>query len=495
MKKIIQILLLVVTVCLVAACNQEGSRVEKGTIDQGDIRLFPKPKSGFVGDPMPYYEDGVMYVFYLYDGNYGTIGFHPWNLMTTSDFLHWTDLGEVIPYVDNISSQDLALGTGSVIKGKDGLYHAFYTGHNGSGEMPYFEKIQHATSTDLVHWTKHPEYGFYGGHNDFRDPYVLYMEEEGLYWMLVTTRDHDHGVLRLYKSPDLYHWTDHGVFFRNDEGTYNLECPTLIKYGEYWYLSYSAQVEGNGRIVHYRYTDDLSKGFIRPERDYFDGRGLYAGRIEKMGDRLFLFGWVGTKELETDAGEYLWGGNLVVHELMQHHNGHLSPILVSEIDEVLSHQVRYQLINGNVERKKGSFTFHGHKGYEYVLFEELLEKPTKITFKLNLSESKNFGITFNAFESVQGDLNVFFNVEESKLEFYKVPVNQIRTSEPEISIHYQPHGNQELECILITEENVFVLYVNGELALTSRAYNLAKSPFGFFTLNSQAVVKDVKFFE
>jgi beta-fructofuranosidase len=498
MKKFIIVLVGCVFTILLSACSKDSKKPElneKGSIEQGDVSLFPKPKNGFVGDPMPYYVDGTMYLFYLYDGNYGRIGFHPWSLMTTTDFVNWEDHGEVIPYVDSISSQDLALGTGSVIKGKDGLFHAYYTGFNGTGEMPYFEKIQHATSTDMVNWTKHPEDGFYGGHNDFRDPYVLYSEEEDNYWMLITGRDKGKGVIRIYKSDDLYAWSDEGVFFVNDDGSYNLECPTLIKYGDYWYLSYSEQGDGNERVVHYRYTDDLSKGFKKPDRDYFDGWGFYAGRMEKVEDRLMLFGWVGTKELELDAGNYLWGGNLVVHELIQDQQGNLTPKIVTEVDQLLVNQVNYEVSDTNTTIDNQTYQFLGNKGYEYVLFEELLEKPTKTNFKVDLSQASNFGITLNAYDEIFGDLNVYFNVTESKLEFYNVAANQIKSSKPEISIDYTFDQANEVEVTLVTEGSVFVVYLNDEIALTSRAFNMADSKFGFFTLASEANVKQVKFYE
>ncbi len=80
--------------------------------------------------------------FYLQDGRNTHLGFHPFALMTTSDLVHYKDYGVVIPYVDDVYSQDLALGTGSVIKDKDGIYHAFYTGWNGRENkgLPYVEK-------------------------------------------------------------------------------------------------------------------------------------------------------------------------------------------------------------------------------------------------------------------------------------------------------------------------------------------------------------------
>lgn len=494
-RKVFMMILLSVLLFACQPNEEETTLPEKGSVDQKGITLFPKSEDGYVGDPMPLTDGETMNMFYLLDERGGTIGFHPFALFQTNDFLNWEDIGMVIPYVNSISSQDMALGTGSVIKDKEGLYHAFYTGHNSRGEMPYFEKIQHATSTDLINWTKHPEHGFFGGVNDFRDPYVYYDEASSEYWMLITTRDYAGGIIKRYTSTDLITWTDAGVFYRNPEGSYNMECPTLIYFEGYYYLSFSAQGSNNERIVHYRYTNDLSLGFTIPEQDYFDGWGFYAGRIEKFDGRLILSGWVATKTLDRDYGTYMWGGHLVNHELIQDENGLLYPKIIEEIDEALSHEVAYDASASNANISDGVYTFSSAKGYSYHLFEELLARPTKMTFSVNLDTSTNFGLTYNAYDSTFGTLNAFFDIEHNRIEFYTVEANKITQSSPEITIPFDFSGINTLHMKVITENSVVVIYINEQIALTTRAYDMADSSFGFFTLNSNVEIYDVKFFE
>ena len=58
---------------------------------------FYKPATGWVGDPMPFYENGKFHIFYLYDARNTLPTFHPWYKVTTTDFASFADNSEIIP--------------------------------------------------------------------------------------------------------------------------------------------------------------------------------------------------------------------------------------------------------------------------------------------------------------------------------------------------------------------------------------------------------------
>ncbi len=298
---------------------------EKSTI----TALYPRSPESFVGDPMPYYNGKDFLIYYLEDQRLDTIGFHPFSLLRTRNFYQYVDEGEVLPYVNEEDSIERALGTGSITQDKQGTYHAFYTGHNGS--LTPKEQIMHATSRDGVKWEKIEHDTFKAGPNyaadDFRDPFVFWEEESQEYWMLITTRANDTGVIARYTSTDLSNWQDEGIFFSNDLGDdSNLECPSLVHYQGKWYLAFSDQF--GKRLVHYRVADEITGEFKRvDESDYVDGAGFYAGRLETDGENLYLVGWIPTKDNHEDRGNYNWAGNLAVHQLRSNEAGILSPTL------------------------------------------------------------------------------------------------------------------------------------------------------------------------
>lgn len=466
---------------------------EKDSIDQKEMKINPKSVVGYVGDVMPFYEQGEMNIFYLQDGRNTYLGYHPFALMTTKDFVNFKDYGEIIPYENDLYSQDMGLGTGSVIKDKNGVYHCFYTGHNDykNNGLPWFEKIQHATSLDKLKWKKIEADGFYGGCNDFRDPYVYYEEKEDTYYMLITTRVNDQGVIKQYMSKDLSKWTDNGIFFRNDSGSYNMECPTYLYYNGYYYLSYSEQ--GAHRVTHYRYKKNLADPWIKPEIDYFDGEGFYAGRMEKGFDKLYIFGWCGTKEGDWDNGNFNWGGNLVTHELVQQENGELSPRMVQAFKETFQTKVQYQLKN---KEALTSMSFDKDTSKAYVV-EELGKNITRFEFDVDIQGLEgSFGLSFNTVSNhILSDLLISFDIKKNQVGFYNMAKNFKDYGSAQVVVPYLFKLNTTLHVDGIIDGEILTLYVDEVIALSTRMYAMPETSFSFFGNQADIKMKDVYFYE
>lgn len=497
MKRFVLVLTFLFMMLAFAGCQPNNpvvpdTRAAKGSVDQTGLKVSPKSVVGYVGDPMPFYDDGVMNVFYLQDGRNTRLGFHPFALMTTTDYVHYTDYGMVIPYEDSLYSQDMALGTGSVIKDKDGLYHCYYTGHNDrkNSGLPYYEKIQHATSSDKLNWTKHPEDGFYGDNNDFRDPYV-YLGEDNIYHMLITTRQSSTGVIKEYSSENLVEWKYEGIFFRNDAGSYNMECPTFIKYNGYYYLSFSEQ--GSTRVTHYRYKKNLSDDWIRPVNDYLDGEGFYAGRMEKENEnRLVLVGWCATRVGEYDTGNLDWGGNLIVHELTQQSNGELKAKMLDTYKDTFKVEVAYNLKNG---QSLDTMAFSADSFNAYCV-EKLSNNITRISFDIKITEVKgSFGLSFNTnlTDSLSNEV-LSFDLDGNKIAYYAKARSHSQLGSVDV---YVPHrfARGDYHVDIIIDGQIVTAYFNDEIALTTRFYDMPQNVFSFYANNAGIEYRNIKFYE
>lgn len=461
-----------------------------------EITLHPAPENSFVGDPMPYFDGKEMNIFFLDDQRIGGQGYHPWARYRTTDFCSYEFDGVVIPFGSDIKKQDIAIGTGSVIKDENGVYHAFYTGHNDTYSPK--EAIMHAISRDLQTWEKQENDTFYADEeyssDDFRDPYVFYNEQDEMYWMLITTRKDNMGVIALYKSTDLIHWKNEKVLFENDMGSdSNLECPMLIEWNGYWYLTFSDQWPD--RIVHYRISKSPEGPFEKPVIDYFDGNGFYAGRLEKMDGNMYLIGWNATKEGHQDEKNYIWGGNLVSHQIIQVENGILKIAPIQTVIDAMIYEKNSEATyyTETVQKEESAMVFSG-TDYEIVTYPKL-EGNTKITGKIIVKEDTDiFGFAFNLGDSKFGSLNYVFNIPEGVIGFYNKRTDTVQSEEAQSEVDYIFHSGDEIEFTILFGETVATLYVNNEIALTARMYSANRREWGFFSKNSNIILQNIEIY-
>ena len=228
-----QSFLLAACLLLLASCGRTA-RLADEPYEAVPYNLYPAPENAYVGDTMPYVtEDGALELYYLYDTDHNGQGYHPIWKYSTENLYEYQDHGQVLEY-GLMSDPDPAIGTGSVLQGRDGLYHLFYTGHNDTGNSGRGKEcVMHAVSTDRENWSKIPEDTFFSPENyskdDFRDPEVFWVEEEQCYWMLIAARENTQGgVVARYTSKDLKTWEFEGPIFA-PHAQYMLECPDLFR--------------------------------------------------------------------------------------------------------------------------------------------------------------------------------------------------------------------------------------------------------------------------
>jgi len=208
------------------------------TTPSAAIRFTPPTRA--VGDVMPFYHAGEYHVFYLLNAS----GNHDinWEHTVSKDLVRWRNLPPAIVHdpADKTGPEGGCMFTGSIIEDR-GTFHAFYTSWNPENPAGR-EFVCHATSKDLVTWTKHPEDMFgpdgthYANHRerDFRDPCVVWDAEQKQFVMYVNANQPGKGgfVFGHLTSPDLKQWQQLPAL-ENIPGD---ECPDFFKSGGTWYL-------------------------------------------------------------------------------------------------------------------------------------------------------------------------------------------------------------------------------------------------------------------
>ena len=335
-------------------------------------RLFYQPENAWVGDLIPYYENGTYYGFYLHDPRIRDKEYAEettWHLIETKDFVNLDYKGEAIAR-GGIHDANKNAYTGSVIKcEKDGLYHVFYTAYNEDFKLrgKTIQSVMQATGKNLENLETVKDFLFVSDGKqyeefDWRDPFVFWNDEEQCYYMLLASRVTNRGDLRggciaLCKSIDLINWTYEKPFY--DPKMYiTMECPELFKMGEYWYLVFSTF--SDQFTTHYRISKNWNGPWEIPDDDVFDTRADYAIKTASDGKRRFAFGWIASKYGNTDFGPWEWGGTMNFHEIIQNpKNGELRIKAIPEVLNYFSKEIKLKeeiLYNCKMERKQNGIS-------------------------------------------------------------------------------------------------------------------------------------------
>lgn len=463
-------------------------------------QLFYKTKDPTaVADCIPFYENGVYHIFYLLDlrdpNNIGT----PWCKITTTDFVHFKDHGEMLKRGTH-EEYDMYVFTGSVIKDQDGLYHIWYTGHNTIMDLGnYLQAVMHAVSKDLEHWIKIPEDTFTAceGYEirDWRDPYVYFDEEDQLFHMLLSTRKEDgptrrRGTTAMLVSSDNKHWKMSETFYE-PELYYAHECPDLFKMGEWYYHVFSEF--SRYHTTRYVMAKSLKGPWIKPENDKFDGRAFYAAKTVSDGKRRFVIGWNPTKENHIDSGVWQWGGNVEIHEIIQNKDGSLSVKIPKEIDESFSQGEELSFVD-RFNHPKDVSHMENITGVDIAYCDIPKEDVYRIDFDFTYEEgTSRVGILLNNDLKIDAGYGYFIEPLHHRVVFEQFPIfpqYSFVSVYLERPLHLKP--NELNHVCVIVQDTVAVCYINDTVALSTRMYNYNTQKIGLL-VQGKASLSNIKF--
>jgi len=432
----------------------------------GVNRVQFRPNIGVFADPIPFYWKGKYHIFYLQGG----VGKVPWHHIVSDNLVDWKELA--IPALVSDGAPDSWDGgnmfTGSVIQ-HNGRFYCFYTGDNGGNPLGN-EGVRLATSDDLVHWKKQPDFlvvpegKIYSDTRirDFRDPFPYKIPGRNEWWMILCARTVDKKfVAGVYKSADLQNWTPAAPLDADGQ-----ECPDLFKVGDMLYLS---------GADHYSYGKDLRGHFTTPAQRYFDRPGIYAGKRMFDGKRNIWVGWIADTEDLSDGGRQQWGGTMCTpRELIPGPDGILYVRPVKEVVDAFCKDV-FDLKSAHTQYDAAEWSInHG----------QLTNKsaPARVTF--NMPAMGMLEMTLKL--SGDAELTVAFRTDESgKQEGY------LYTIDPSAStvithgqgINWKRDGCRidvnkpvNVRAILIGQSIEF--FVNDQYAFTRTAYDLAEGKLG-----------------
>lgn len=433
---------------------------------------------GFVGDTMPYYEDGTFYIYYLKES--GDSYNHSIYLTTTKDFVTYTEQQEVVLEASRSGGQDSWIGTGSVVK-VEGKYYFFYTGH-GSGTSEYGEKVMVAESNDLTSFTKIADWEItppdsLKQKNDFRDPQAYYDSAAGKITLTITaSQDGTARILKYTLDKDLSNPVYDGIIFSNtaEENFWNLECSDTFKIGDKWYISYSAQDD----TLWYASADSQYGPYGDAKR--IEGKLFYAAKHVEDGNNSYMVGWGRRAESVSstqDVGG--WAGNVVVQKIAQKENGDLYLVPVDAVADQFTVRRELKTDDAHITAESGSL---------YSYFDAFTcYESFKLTGEFTYTGSGSFGFAFDYNNRQDKYKTVVISPAQQKVQF---TLNEGKTLIAENAVELE--AGKTYTFTYIQEGSVGVFYIDGMTALTVRVYGVSGKTVRIFAENNTAVFTSLR---
>ena len=493
MKRINMALSLLLVLCLLlSACGESGGQKQvefdysKGGADLSSLhtpgsqetaysyRNFFLPAvdgtaQPYVGDTMPYYEDGVYYIYYLKES--GDSYNHSIYLATTTDFVTYTEQDEPVLEASRSGGQDSWIGTGSVVK-VGGKYYFFYTGHADGEAYEYQEKIMLAASDDLTSFEKVEGWEIVppdelGQKRDFRDPQAYYDPETDTVSLTITAaQDGTARILKYTLSADLETKTYDGIIFTNTQGDFwNLECSDTFRLGDTWYLTYSAQDD----TLWYASSDSQFGPYSEAKR--IDGKLFYAAKHVENGEDTYMVGWARRSESPSSTGEVSgWAGNLVAQKLIQSEDGGLTLTPVDALKEQFAIQMPIAVDEAYTLKAAAAYSYTE----AFACYESFM-----LTGQFQYSGSGSFGLCFDYNGREDKYKLISLSPKDGKLQLL---FNEGSTLITETDLALE--ADRSYDFTYIQDGSVGTFYVDGLAVLTVRLYGVSGKPIRLFAENN-----------
>lgn len=454
------------------------------------------PHGEMCGDLMPFYENGVYTFIYLYK--------YCIYAVETKDFVHYDNF-RIVLQNGTPQEQDWHAATGSVCKCKD-QYYFYYTGFcegNRGKEGKYEQAILRAVSRDMISWEKDKEFMFCPDEEHFagrhwRDPHVFWNKALGKYSMLVTACEKDgeenrSGCTAVYVSDDILNWEYYNTIC--SPGIYpTLECQDYFEINGKWYLTYSSYEKQ--WETKYKVADAFEGPWITPAwDDKFDGRDFYAAKTVFDGKHRYLVGWQSIRKDCKNDSPYVWGGNVVVHELVQRKNGELGVKMPDTIRQAFTSPLERNVVVKRGEWDTGKI-ISGKAAAGFGLIE-LSPMKNVCLIKATLKWTKDthaVGIMFHIDgEKMEQWCQLRLELSHNRIALEKSgKTEKDQFFDEERPIHFRE--DQYAEITVLTSNDIIVVYVD-DVALCGRCYNYSVGNAGVFVEYGEVQVKKFEVLE
>jgi len=233
--------------------------------------------------------------------------------------------------------------------------------------------------------------------------------------------------------------------------------------------------------------------WITPKVDNFDGRAFYAAKTASDGQHRYLLGWNPTREHEQDNTPWQWGGNLVVHELVQEADGSLGVHIPQTVAASF-----HQPLPIKFERGLGKWTCQDDQikldtsGFGCASAGALPE-TCRIDLQLEYDPGvTGCGVMLHTSHDFEGGYYVRIEPELQRLVFDSWPRPGDLPFMPGLERPLITHTGEPVQITLYIDESLCEIYVNQRVALSTRMYAHRTGELVIFTIGEPAVFSRIQ---
>ena len=201
------------------------------------------------------------------------------------------------------------------------------------------------------------------------------------------------------------------------------------------------------------------------------------------------------------AGNALWGGNLVAHKIYPKANGDLAVAIPPSLKTYLEGQNHTIVKNSqvgnvtNTESGKHSYSLVSSAAFDIsnVIFDPISLPRFKINATVSYTaSSKDFGFMIGACDATNDFYSLRFIPSQNRFSLDKKSRASISSStlaSTDVPLTLSPNTNYTVQIVI--ENSMLVVYINDEVALSTRVYKASNTSWGVFADNSNATFSNI----
>ena len=457
---------------------------------QENMQYFsPKGNNLFVGDCIPYYHDGTYYLYWLLDQGHHSalngLGGHQWTLSTTKDLKHWTHY----PIVIGIDEDwEKSICTGSLAN--DGKkFYAFYATRLLDSEGKVNEQLSYATSDDAIHFEKQKPNPFYTSapgysKRNFRDPKVI-IDSSGVFHLLVSSStekdysiDSNQGCLVHLSSTDLKTWKVNEPILTGQREV--PECPDYFFWNGWYYLMYS-----QGGNTPYLISRKPFGPWVEPKFQAFDEDfSNVVKTAEFTNGRRIAASWIPSKKDNKDAGYEIFGGSVLLREVIQLEDGTLATKFPAEMIPSTGNKLNLKLIHDH----QASIT----NDNQYVidapgaigsLHSGNIPVNCRITLEVDpLGSNEDVGLYLRSTDKASEGYQLSFSANKQIVSLANTRIAAVSGMDKPFKID------------IIMKDDIIDVCINGQRCIVNRLPERKGDSIWFYAKHGKAIFKNIKIY-